>query len=765
METLSDVKRFLSLTVFLLVSSFQASAEQRVSFVTAADLDGALGTASCRNGSDPSLSVANLAAAVATAADDASADDRTLLAKIHLGDLAGPSALGRFLVRQPDGPARFASIAAQLGFTSVVAGNMWFDTGAGRNAALAAALAEHDVSMLSSNVTCANRPDCDALGKMEHPLMTDAGVAFVGVIGDDVFPTIDPKERTGLEQTPVEKALAVRAASARDAGAKVVVALVHVSAEATLAPVVRLAQSVRGVDLVVVNAVSDAPQALSIIESPKGATLVVVGHAPYAATRIDFDIDDAHKVSAVRAHRVEGAPPVESLQKDVEDVRDAFCRAFDVPLTDTLSGEVSESEFLDFVLDVLRREARAEVGLLNLDALDGRGFPLRERVSRADVFSALPFEDTVVRATLSGARLKALWASPAKERLAWAGVSVRDGNLLVNERRIEDSQNYSVVMPDYVARGGAGHIGKSVSFTTVEDRQGKALELRPAVLAAMRDVKKTTESIQGAHRLDLGNSPRWTWSGALTLAANDTQLSNSARYDDARLSRSVVRALKGEAAGRLDSHTRHHAVRFTGRARYGQSRLTDGSETTVAETEDQIFGEALYRLSAIQAELDQAWYAPLPYSSVSLDSEFVRNDDAAFRRFEASATIGVRMAPIKPLELKAGAGLRRQLLDPDARVRLGLEVGYELPRFSPLSMRGLPVDVESGVDYFVSDFNGLPQHEGRFRARLLLPLGGPISFTVGFDVFAFKKGSDGFAFVSDATIGLTGRLDGGKQQF
>src|SRR5690606_18144215 len=117
------------------------------------------------------------------------------------------------------------------------------------------------------------------------------------------------------------------------------------------------------------------------------------------------------------------------------------------------------------------------------------------------------------------------------------------------------------------------------------------------------------------------------------------------------------------------------------------------------------------------------------------------------------------------LELKAGAGVRRQLLDPTGRNRYGLELGYELPRFSPVAMRGLPVDIESSLDYFVSDLAGDPQQEARFRIRVLLPLGGPLAFTAGFDLFALKQGASPFALVTDATLGLTARLDGGRQQF
>lgn len=749
----------------MLLFALPASALERLSFVTGAELDGALGNASCRSDTEgPGL--ASLAAAVEQASSEATKEGRKVVAKVHLGDFAGPSALGRFLIREPDGPARFAGLVADTGYTAAVAGNVWFDTNAERNAKLAEALSAQGVRMLAANVRCSERADCKALEGMEAPLVTSEGVAFIGLLGDDVFPTIDPRQREGFNQVPVTTALKDRATAARRAGARVVVALVHVSGEAAVAPLVKLAAEATGADLVVVNTVKEASLSVSVVETPKGVPLVVLGYAPWAATRIDFDWDDAtSSVTNPRARRVVAGDPVASIRQRVGQVKAVFCEALDAPLTGPLSREVAAEDFLAFALDALRRKAGAEVALINLDAFDSSGFPLPDRVTVADVFNALPFEDRVARATLTGTRLRSLWLSGARTRLGWAGMSERDGQILVNERGLIDSQRYTVVMPDYLANGGGGFLGEPVAFTSLPGKEGKPLQLRPAVLEALRDPEHGLERLLGDDRLDLAGVPRWTWSGALTLAANDTQLDNDAAYDDARLKRSVARAIKGEASGRADAHTRDHALRFTGRARYGQSRVTESGVTNVAETEDQLFGEVLYRLSALQAAWEQAWYAPLPYASLSLDTEFVRNEDAAFRRLEASATAGLRVAPWKPLELKAGAGVRRQLLDPAGRYRWGLEVGYELPRFSPVSLRGLPVDVESGLDYFVSDLLGDKRQEGRFRVRVLLPIGGPVAFTVGFDVFALKQGAQPFAFVTDATLGLTARLDGGQQQF
>lgn len=754
---------FLRLIAVVLSVSLSAAAETRLTLIAGADLDGALATASCRPEAPLGPSIAHLAAALEQAEAAAQADGRSVLARVHLGDLSGPSALGRFLIREPRGPERFAALAARLGLDRVVAGNIWFDTNPKRTSALAAALSARGVEMMSSNVACAERLDCQAMEAMAAPVVTPEGVGLIGLLGDDVFPTIDPQEREGLNQTPVAKAIDVEARKARDAGARTVVAFLHLSSEGLLAPVVRLATEAKGVDLIVVNAVKDAASSLVVLDETQGAPIVVLGHAPHDATRIDFDLEEG-RVVELRARRVEASAPDVAMEAEVGAVRDAFCRALDVTLVESLPSPVAEVPFIDFVLDTMRRTARAEVAVVNRDAIDARALPLSGRVLAADVFAALPFEDQLVRVTLTGARLRALWASPARARLGWAGVTERDGQIRVNERPLEDGQRYTVAMPDYVANGGAGLIGEPVPFTVVRNERGRALHLRAAVLDRMRQ-DDAVEALTGRGRLDLSSVPRWTWSGAITLAANNTQLANAAAYEDARLKRSVASALKGEAAGRADAHTLDHALRFTGRARYGQSRVSDGGTTNVAETEDQIFGEALYRLSALQAWLEQAWYSPLPYASTSLDTEFVRNDSAAFRRLEWAGTVGLRMAPLKPLELKAGAGVRREILDPTGRNRFGLELGYELPRFSPISMRGLPVDIESGLDYFVSDPAGDARQEGRFRVRVLLPLGGPLAFTAGFDVFAFKQGAQPFAFVTDATLGLTARLDGGRQQF
>jgi hypothetical protein len=183
------------------------------------------------------------------------------------------------------------------------------------------------------------------------------------------------------------------------------------------------------------------------------------------------------------------------------------------------------------------------------------------------------------------------------------------------------------------------------------------------------------------------------------------------------------------------------------------------------ETEDQLFTEALYRLRAVKRLLADAPWAPVPYLATTLDTEFVRNATAAFRHQELGGTVGVRLLPTRPLEIKLGVGARRELLAPEARTRWGLETGYDLPRFSPTKIRGLPVDVESGLDYFVSDLAGTPQHEGRLRARLLLPLGGPLAVSAGVDAIALKTGAQPFAFVSDASLGITARFDGARQQF
>lgn len=747
-----------------------AVAIEQLTLVVAGDLDGALAPASCAPGEPSGRTLGHLAASIAEARAAAESDGRRVVAVVHLGDVTGPAAVGRFLTEEPDGARTLAGLVARAGVTHLLPGNNWFDRKATLLAELAPALQESGITLLSTNVRCEDREDCAAMQSLPawtEVRLDDWRLAFAGALDPGVLASIDPGSREGLSATPLGSALSDRALAARTAGARVVVGFTHLVGGEPLDAIARIGEESRGIDLLVANRVAEAPDATAVFEFSTGGALVIAGRSPTHAVRIDLDVereDGTTRVLSTRAVAVREMTPEPTLHADALAIRDAYCARLAKPLAAHTPRPLSPREFLSFVLDEIRLAARTELAAANAEVVDARIFPLDGAVTAADVFAALPYESELVRVEVPGAKLRTLFRNGAAHNVAWAGISERDGKIFVNDRPLEDPMPYAIALPGYIARRSATYLGEALVFEPVSGSKGESLEVRALTLAALSNPARVAKLGEG-DGLDLANRPRWSWSSALTLGANDTRLANDATYDDVRLTRAIASTLRGEGTGRIDAHTSDHAVRLSGRARYGRTTVRTEDGSTSSEAEDQIFGEALYRLSSLRTALGEAWYAPSPYASGALDTEFTRNDGAPWRRMEAAANLGVRLSPVRPIELKVGAGARRQLLDPDGRTRLGIELGYELPRFSPIRLRGLPVDVESGLDYFVADLAGETQQEGRLRARLLLPLGGPLSIAAGIDVLTLKRGDKPFAIVSDTTLGITARLDGARQQF
>jgi 2',3'-cyclic-nucleotide 2'-phosphodiesterase (5'-nucleotidase family) len=745
----------------------------RLTVLAASDLDGRLAAPECRDEPASAPTLARLAAALARARAEAERDERRVVASVHLGDLSGPAALGRFVMGRDGGVERFVGLVARAGFTHLLLGNNFLDHEPKVVAAYAPALERAGITVLNANVTCTGRDDCEALERMPATARLEVEglqVELVGATLEATFGAIDPAARQGLAVKPFATTVGGLAEAGRAAGSELVVAATHATRSRNdLASTVLLARQLGAVDVLLANHLGEATESVATVQPGDGPALAASGEQADGVMRLDLDVEEAGgraTVLRMTAVRVPALVPEPGLQAELRALVGEYCAAWSEPLAPVEESVVDGRGFLSFVLDRMREEGAAEVAAVNEGLADLGPFPLVAPLSRADVYEALPYDDHVVRADVTGARLRALWQragprSALPQRLIFEGIAERDGGLWVNERPLVDGEKYTIALPDYVARGGDDLVGEPIQFKPVE-REGAPLRVRESTLRSLAAPELASRLVTGLG-LDLAARPRFSWSGGLTLSAQDTRLVNKLEYpDEARLGKAEASTLRGEATGRLDMDARDHAFRLTGRGVYARTSVS-GAESK--ETEDQLFSEALYRHRAMRRQLEEAWWAPVPYLSARLDSELVRNAPPAFQHFELGATVGVRLLPVRPLEVKAGAGVRREMFDPAGRPRFGLELGYELPRFSPLKLSGLPIDVESNLDYFVSDPGGEARQEGRLRARLLLPLGGPIAVTAGFDVFVLKRGAQPFAVASDATVGITARFDGAAQAF
>lgn len=755
----------------------------RFSIIATSDLNGQLAPPDCREGGGGGRTIGHLAASLARAKREAEAEGRQVLTTLQLGDFTGTAALGRFVFNGHHGPERMARLAALTGVRHATIGNGWLDQDPSRLAVFSRELPRQGVEVLNTSIQCAKRPDCDALSELpSRTTLLDAPlrVVLIGATPESSLSVMDPTAREGLLIPPVAESLKQQANAARAEGADFVIAALR-RHPGTVGDglISRLSQELNGVDLLLSNQLAELPDSSAALLPTFGPAVAITGHAATSAVRIDFDLVRTRgrtRIVHLRSSPVIASAPDLALEGEARALVREYCATYERPLRVKAERAVLPREFLGTVLDEMRHVARAEVGVTNDDVVDRSVFPFFGTLSSADIFSAMPFDDAVVRAKVSGSRLRDMWNLEAerrkarRSRLVWTGITERDGTLLVNERPLNDSSSYTVVMPDYLARGGDSLLGSALDHEKVRwkdaERRGEVIEMRELVLHAFSDESREERSVLQRPPLDLEDKLRWTWSYGITLGANDTRRSNSAEYDDSRLLRNAASALRGSFSGQIEADTRDHALRLSTRARYAQNHVRE-PEQQVAELEDQIFTEALYRLRSLRRRFDQAWFAPVPYVSAVVDTEFFPAENASFRQLGVRSTMGVRLLPWGPLELKVGGGPRRELLDPSGRFTMGVEFGYDLPRFSPFSIRGMPVDFDSNFDYFISDFgkSGERRHEGRWRGSILLPLGGPFAVNAAADFFVYRREGGPFAWVSEFSLGLTIRFDGAHQRF
>jgi len=775
-RALADIgRRFVPwMTLCVMAASLRARAEDKppisLTILAAGDLDGRLADPDCRARAPQGRGLAHLAASLSHARAEAESAGRIVLPPVFLGDFTGPAALGRFVMNQGGGAAAMASLAGRSGFRTLILGNHWLDRTPAEQIALAGALKTAGIQPLNANVTCRDRPDCDTLAALPAFTVLKGGgvsVAVVGAAGEDLAALIDPALLRGLTLAPAGAALATRAAEARSAGAGLVVGAVHTSGGPTgFSALAALQQAAAGVDLLLVNRLGEMAESGAVVLPASGPALVSIGAPPGTVVRVDFDLvaeGATFRAGGWHVEPVFSAEPDAALSGALGDLVVRYCDAWDRPLDVRAGGPVGVAEFLRMLLDELRRAARADVAFANLSIADPRVFPLEGRLSGADIHSALPWDDPVVRVSTTGAKLRSMrgreLARTGGPRVAFAGIGEKDGVVLVNDRPLDDAGRYSVAMPEFLSRGGDGMVTESLSVSPVLVAGGVGATVRGVMMSRLAGRQGDLREVFPA--LDLAGRIRWSWTGSTTLSAADTRLDNRTKDSDARLQRDASSALRGEATGKLEADTRDHVLRLTGRARYGRTAVGSAPAT---QTDDQAYAEALYRLRLPRRLLSERWFAPIPYLATTFDTVFVTPEGAPFHHMDVGGTAGLRFTPFRPLEIKAGAGVRKEVLDPAGRARPGVELGWDLPRFSPVRVRDLPVDVESGLDYFVSDLAGDRRQEARVRARLTVPLLGPLALTAGVDFVALHGAGD-WAWLSDATLGLTARLDGAHQQF
>jgi len=476
---------------------------------------------------------------------------------------AGDMLQGTMLSNLGEGQAVVRAMNA-VGFAAAAVGNHEFDFGpvgeddavrrgatGDPRGALAARAAEARFPLLTANVV--GQGGAPPVPGVRPFVILEVDGVRLGVVGgtsEDLFRTTRAVNLVGLHVEPLGPAIVRAAASARAAGATVVVALVHEGAECRgvggpddlsacreHSPVFALARSLPPGT---VDAIFAGHSHQAVAARVAGIPLLQAWSEARGFSRLDLTIDRATgkvvpggatifpptelctavldgtagcdprraRGAALTPARYEGAPVEDdgtvAAAVAADLARIAALRAQPVGVTlaaPLLRSYRAESALGNLAADALRHAAGADIGLTNGGGLraDLPAGPL----SQEALFVAFPFGNRLARLTARGAALRRLLAANLRgDRgiLSVSGITVsarcERGRLVVEARTdagepIVDEGRYAVATSDFLALGGddfaaLGHLGRGQPSTLVIDEDGPVM--RDLVAAELRRV-------------------------------------------------------------------------------------------------------------------------------------------------------------------------------------------------------------------------------------------------------------------------------------
>jgi hypothetical protein len=204
--------------------------------------------------------------------------------------------------------------------------------------------------------------------------------------------------------------------------------------------------------------------------------------------------------------------------------------------------------------------------------------------------------------------------------------------------------------------------------------------------------------------------------------------------------------------------------------KYGwlRSRPPDGPATS-GETADLASFAATYNYKGLRAEHSSA-YIPDPYARVRIESELTRPEvtptqPRTYHHLELTQTAGALVTIATKLKLRAGAGLRKELVASGTagRWRPLAEAGGTLDPLAIATLGEVAARLEGSADYVLIDPAQSQEHQLRATVRLSVPVLPLVSLTAGLDFFAVQREALGWGSSFDTSVGLRLHLDAARQ--
>ena len=115
---------------------------------------------------------------------------------------------------------------------------------------------------------------------------------------------------------------------------------------------------------------------------------------------------------------IKDAKPDKKVKREVRRALADYCRDWAQPVgRGTLAKPMQASEFLDYLLEIMRTVTRSELAFANRGLIDPMSvFPISDSISRHDFFAGLPNRNKLYTFSMSGAELTVLCDKMAKQR-------------------------------------------------------------------------------------------------------------------------------------------------------------------------------------------------------------------------------------------------------------------------------------------------------------------------------------------------------------
>ncbi len=732
----------------------QDELETLARFVVTSGVGGHLGRPACENGR--ALEASHFAELTPALAELASAPDRPLL--FDAGGLLTPGGVARFAVR--DRPRELADALVAIGYRALVFGSA--ELGAPREPMIGvlAALRAHRVPAIATNLYCrpgsAATPLCDVLvDGSDGPSIFVVGrrrVALVSIVSRSALVRVAPDLADGVVLADEAEALADAVRRARRGGVDLVVASVEGAgddpASAGLALASRLPEDARP-DIVVI---ADAGDQLAFARPPS-FTPAVVAPPPGGALRVRVRSSSATSGYDVLARpiaaRASVAPP---FDRWLERTGERYCREWGRRLAGaTLDREMTGRDLLELAAAVVRDRASAELGVLNMGALDAAwSRPNARKLTASDVYVALQYDEPLVAADVSGAWLADLLGKMEEKHLVAPGLEGEATSLRVNGRPVDRRGVYRVVTIRFLGAGGDEALPPLPHGARWEPVEGASLR------TAMLDFLDTPRDGDPRSAVEpLADALEWTFrvdgdvKFAGTAIESPTDASGAPVYDAAQLGRAdslsggFALSLGADAVARLWSWENEGIVR---------QRTTRTATDEFAESDDVLSLRTTLVYRGLRAELPEP-YVPQPYVEAYLESELTKPETRAFHHLLLRPTIGVRFTLFDELTLELGGGAARELLDSSATFQPGALMQLVLAPWTVLGEDARRLKLELLLDYFVTGSS----QELRGKLDSSLTIAEPFALVVGVQLFGRLDNGQQLGVALDVTVGL--RID------